>query len=282
MTITNSGGGGQPVSMANQEATAWLCRRHGVPMFLDAARFAENAWLVTQRESGYEDRTPREVARAAFRIVDGCLVSLKKDGISHLGGFLGMRDDDLAQRCLDLLTATEGFRTYGGLAGRDLEMIAQGLTEVTDPRYLRSSAEATAYLAELVTRAGVDIVQPAGIHTVCLNAGRLLPHIAPERFPGHALSCALYLEGGIRSVELGSLFLGEVDGEGELIRPAPYELVRLAIPRRVHTRSHLEYVGQVIADVVKHPERVRGYRFTQCLPILRHFNSRLEPVSAGG
>jgi tryptophanase len=279
MTITNNGGGGQPVSMANLKAAAALCRRHGVPMFLDAARFAENAWLVTQHEAEYKDNTPREIAQAAFELADGCMASLKKDGISHMGGFLGIRDDDLANRCLNLLTATEGFRTYGGLAGRDLDMLAQGLSEVTDPRYLRPRAEATAHLAELVALAGVDIVQPVGIHAIYLNAGRLLPHIPPDRFPGHALSCALYLEGGIRTVEMGSLFAGDVDEQGQLVTPATHELVRLAIPRRVYTKSHLEYVGQVIADIAKYPERVPGYRVIESPPILRHFNARLEPFS---
>ncbi|MCO6010616.1 tryptophanase [Actinoallomurus purpureus] len=278
MTITNNGGGGQPVSMANIEAASQICRRHAVPFFLDAARFAENAWLVTQREPGYENSSPREVAKAAFRLADGCLASLKKDGIGNIGGLLALRDDEVAGRCELTLTATEGFRTYGGLAGRDLEMLAQGLVEVTDPHYLRARTDAAAHLAELVTTAGVSIVRPPGIHGIYLNAGRLLPHIPPERFPGHALACALYLEGGIRSVELGSLFLGDVDADGRLLTPAPYELLRLALPRRVYTQSHLEYVAEVIAAVAKRAESVSGYRLVTTPPILRHFNATLAPV----
>lgn len=279
MTITNNGGGGQPVSMANLEAVARLTREHGVPFFLDAARFAENAWLVTQREPGYADRTPRQVAQEAFALADGCVASLKKDGIVHMGGLLALRDPELAKRCELLLIATEGFRTYGGLSGRDLEMLAQGLVEVTDPAYLRSRAEQTAYLADLIAEAGVDSVRPAGVHALYLNAGRLLSHIPPSRFPGHALAQELYLAGGIRCAELGSLYLGELDEAGELITPAPYELVRLAIPRRVYTKSHLEYVAETLAEIAKNPERVPGYRLVKVPALLRHFNCRLVPVS---
>ncbi|MFD7655519.1 tryptophanase [Actinosynnema sp. NPDC059797] len=278
ITITNNGGGGQPVSMANIKAAAELARRHGVPFFLDAARFAENAWLVTQREPEYAGRTPREVAREAFRLADGCVASLKKDAIVHMGGLLAIRDPELAQRCELLLIATEGFRTYGGLAGRDLEMLAQGLREVTEPEYLRARAEATAYVADLAAAAGVDSVRPTGVHAVYLNAGRLLPHLPPSRFPGFALATELYLAGGIRCAELGSLYLGELDDAGELLKAAPYELVRLAIPRRVYTKSHLEYVGETLAEIAKDPERVPGYRLTHAPKLLRHFNCRLEPV----
>ncbi|GAA3856408.1 tryptophanase [Saccharothrix violaceirubra] len=278
MTITNNGGGGQPVSMANLRAAAEISRRHGVPFFLDAARFAENAWLVTQREPGYENHTPRQVAEEAFRIADGAVVSLKKDAIVHIGGLLALRDPELAKRCELLVIAGEGFRTYGGLSGRDLEMIAQGLLEVTEPEYLRARAEQTAYLADLAAEAGVDSVRPTGVHALYLNAGRLLPHLPPSRFPGFALATQLYLEGGIRCAELGSLYLGELDEAGGLVKPAPYELVRLAIPRRVYTQSHLEYVGEILAAIAKNPERVRGYRLTEIPPLLRHFNCRLAPV----
>ncbi|HEU0087796.1 MAG TPA: tryptophanase [Pseudonocardiaceae bacterium] len=278
MTITNNGGGGQPVSMANLETAARICRARGVPFFLDAARFAENAWLVIQREPGFAGRTPREVARAAFQLADGAVASLKKDGISPIGGFLGLRDDELAQRCELLLIATEGFRTYGGLAGHSLDTLAQGLREVVDPRHLQARQSAALHLAGRVEAAGVSIIQPAGLHAIYLNAGRLLPHIPPHRFPGHALACQLYLEGGIRSVELGSLYLGQEDEHGNLVKPAPYELVRLALPRRVYTQSHLEYVADVLADVAKHPEQVPGYRIVYHSPLLRHFTARLEPV----
>ncbi|GLZ38823.1 tryptophanase [Actinokineospora sp. NBRC 105648] len=278
MTITNNGGGGQPVSMANLTAVSRLCREHGVPFFLDAARFAENAWLVIQREDGYSEHTPEQVARLAFDLADGAVASLKKDAIAHMGGFLALRDEALAQRCELMLTATEGFRTYGGLSGRDLEMLAQGLHEVVEPDYLRARASATQHLADLVNKAGVSIVEPAGIHALYLNAGRLLPHLPPNRYPGHALATELYLAGGIRCAELGSLYLGEEDEDGNMVKPAPYELVRLAIPRRVYTQSHLEYVAEVLAEIAQHPERVPGYRIVEAPALLRHFNCRVEPV----
>nr|BFD87238.1 tryptophanase [Streptomyces sp. Xyl84] len=282
MTITNNGGGGQPVSMENLRRTADLCRRHNVPMILDAARFAENAWLVTRREPGYQDRTPRQVAEEAFRLADGCIMSAKKDGIVHIGGFIGLKDPELAEKCNGLLIATEGFSTYGGLAGRDLDMMAQGLLEVTEPAYLAERAEAANYLADAIRAAGVDIVEPAGLHALYLNAGRLLPHIPPHQYPGTALVCELYLRGGIRSAELGSLYLGEEDEQGNPVKSAPYELVRLALPRRVYTRSHYDHVAQTLADIAKDPGSVHGYRVVGQSPILRHFSIRLEPVNPAG
>ncbi|MGW5054128.1 tryptophanase [Actinokineospora sp. NPDC004072] len=279
MTITNNGGAGQPVSMANLRATAELCRRHGVPLILDAARFAENAWLVTQREPGWSDRTPAEVARAAFDLADGAVGSLKKDAIVHIGGFLALRDRELATRCEAVVIATEGFRTYGGLAGRDLEMIAVGLREVVDPDYLRARAAQTQYLADLIQSAGVSVVRPPGIHALYLNAGRLLKHLSPAEYPGHALACELFVAGGIRCAELGSLYLGVEDAEGRLIKPAPYELVRLAIPRRVYTQSHLEYVAEVIAEIAKDPGSVPGQRIVSAPDLLRHFHCRTEPIA---
>ncbi|MGX7828331.1 tryptophanase [Actinokineospora sp. 24-640] len=281
LTITNNGGGGQPVSMANIEATAALCREHRVPFILDAARFAENAWLVIQREPGWSGRTPAEVARAAFDLADGAVGSLKKDAIVHIGGFLGLRDAELATRCEAILVATEGFRTYGGLAGRDLEMIAVGLREVVEPDYLRARAAQTAYLAELIQAAGVSIVRPPGIHALYVNAGRLLRHLSPAQFPGHSLACELYVAGGIRCAEAGSLYMGELDESGALTRPAAQELVRLAIPRRVYTQSHLEYVAEVIAEIAKEPERVPGQRVVSSPPLLRHFHCRTEPIAQG-
>ncbi|MGP4046205.1 tryptophanase [Streptomyces sp. 2A115] len=278
MTLTNNGGGGQPVSMDNLSRTAALCREHAVPFFLDAARFAENAWLVTQHEPAYQGASPREVAEEAFRLADGCLMSAKKDGIVHIGGFLGLRDPALAEQCQLLLVATEGFPTYGGLAGRDLDMIAHGLTEVTDPHYLRSRAEAALHLACLSRNAGISILEPPGLHAIYLNAGRLLPHIAPHRFPGHALACQLYLEGGIRSVELGSLYLGKEDENGNPVTTAPFELLRLALPRRTYTLSHLNHVGEILARTAKNKNRIPGYRLVQQSPVLRHFHSALEPL----
>jgi tryptophanase len=249
-----------------------------VPFFLDAARFAENAWLVREREPAFRDWTPRQIATEAFGYADGCLISLKKDGLSAIGGLIGLRDERLYAMCEANLIATEGFSTYGGLAGHDLERLAQGLREVVDPRYLRARAASTARMAQLITDAGVDIVQPAGIHALYLNAGRLLPHLSPAQFPGHALGCQLYLDGGIRCAELGSLYLGTLDGNNRLVAPAPFELVRLAIPRRVYTDTHLQYVAAVLADIAKDPERVSGYRIVSAPPILRHFKVRLEPL----
>ncbi len=279
LTITNNGGGGQPVSMSNIRATGDLCRRHGVSFFLDAARFAENAWLVIQRESGYADRTPQEVATEAFQLADGCVASLKKDGLSAEGAIIGLRDPDLAQRCEEDLILTEGFTTYGGLAGHELECLAQGLREVVQPDYLRSRANATAQLAEMINKAGVSTVAPTGIHAVYLDAGRLLSHLPPGRFPGHALACQLYLDGGIRCSELGSLYLAQLNEQHEVIVPAPAELVRLAIPRRVYTASHLAYVADVVACIAQHPERVPGYRITHAPKVLRHFKVRLKQLT---
>ncbi|MCX4595934.1 tryptophanase [Streptomyces sp. NBC_01549] len=279
MTITNNGGGGQPVSMENLRRTSELCRRHGVPLILDAARFAENAWLVTRHEAAYKDRTPRQVAEEAFRLADGCVMSAKKDGIVHIGGFIGLNDPELAQKCQLLLIATEGFPTYGGLAGRDLDMIAQGLQEVTEPSYLAERAEIADHLAQRVRAAGVDILEPPGLHAIYLNAGRLLPHIPPHQYPGHALACRLYLEGGIRSAELGSLYLGEEDEDGNPVKSPPYELVRLALPRRVYTRSHYDHVGRTLETIAKNADSVHGYRIVEQSPILRHFSAKLQPVT---
>lgn len=279
MTITNNGLGAQPVSMANLEAVAELCRRFAVPFLLDAARFAENAWLVREREAGYGHLSPREIATRAFELADGCMVSLKKDGLAPVGGFIGLRSADLFTTCEANLIATEGFSTYGGLAGHDLERIAQGLREVIDEQYLRSRAASTARLAELINDAGVDTVRPAGVHALYLNAGRLLPHLSPALFPGHSLASELYLSGGIRCAELGSLYLGGMDEEHRLVQPAPFELVRLAIPRRVYTDAHLDYVAATLAEIAKAPERVRGYRIVSAPALLRHFKVRLEPVA---
>ncbi|WP_020519292.1 tryptophanase [Catelliglobosispora koreensis] len=278
MTITNNGLGAQPASIANIAATSELCRRHGVPFFLDAARFAENAWLVSQREPDFRDWTPRQIATHAFGLADGCVVSLKKDGMSPVGGFIGLRDENLHTVCEANLIATEGFSTYGGLSGRDLERLAQGLREVVDPAYLSTRAASTARLAQMINDAGVDTVQPPGIHALYLNAGRLLPHLSPHEFPGHSLVCQLYLEGGIRCAELGSLYLGQMDNEHRLVTPAPFELVRLAIPRRVYTEDHFVYVAAVLAHIAKDPSRVPGHRIVSAPNLLRHFKVRLEPA----
>ncbi|GAA4879837.1 tryptophanase [Saccharopolyspora cebuensis] len=280
ITITNNGGGGQPVSMGNLEAASALAREHGVPLILDAARFAENAWLVTRRDPAYAGWSPRDVARRAFELADGCVASLKKDGLSHEGGLIALHDGKVADECEVNVIATEGFRTYGGLTGHTLETLAQGLREVLDPNYLADREREAAFLADRAHAAGVATVRPSGLHGVYLNAGRLLPHLQPWQFPGHALACALYREGGIRCSELGSLYLGELDENNALVTPAPFELVRLALPRRVYDHGHLEYVAEVLADIAKHPEQVPGYRFVSAPPLLRHFRCVTAPITA--
>jgi tryptophanase len=272
VTITNNSGGGQPVSIANLRAVREVCDRHGRPLILDAARFAENAWFVHEREPGWHDRTPREVAEEIFRLADGCTISLKKDGLGNIGGVLALNDDDWAMQCRNLLILTEGFPTYGGLAGRDLDALAQGLLEVTDPDYLRYRIRTAAYLAEQAWAAGVPTIRPPGGHAVYLDAKALLAHIPPDELPAQALACELYLEGGVRGVEIGTLMFGR-DGQ-----PATNELVRLALPRRVYTQSHVDYVGEVIAAVAARAGDLRGYRIVEQPPYLRHFTAKLSPL----
>jgi tryptophanase len=279
VTITNNSGGGQPVSMANLRAVREVCDRYGVPLFLDACRFAENAWFVCQRDPGYEGRTPREVAEEAFRLADGCTISLKKDGLGNIGGVLALNDPELAERCRNLLILTEGFPTYGGLAGRDLEALAQGLREVTDPHYLRYRARTAEYLAERAWDAGVQTVRPPGGHAVYLDARDLLPHIPPHEYPGQVLACELYLEGGVRGVEIGTVMFGRPDPDGGPDTPADHDLVRLALPRRVYTQSHVDYVGEVIAHVAARAGELRGLRMTDQPRWLRHFTCRFEPLA---
>ncbi|MGM9470175.1 tryptophanase [Streptomyces murinus] len=281
ITITNNAGGGQPVSMANLREVRALCDEYGVPFFLDAARFTENAWLVTQRDPEYAQHTPRDVAREAFLLADGAVASLKKDGIANIGGLLALNDDALALRCRNVLIAREGFPTYGGLAGRDLEVLAQGLVEVTDPLYLRARASAAAHLAELANAAGIPTVQPTGCHAVYLDAGALLPHIPAHQFPAHSLACALYLEAGVRSVELGTLTFGRPGPDGTPDAAAPRELLRLALPRRAYTRSHLDYVGEALHTITDQAADLSGYRIIDAPPALRHFSVSLEPVAPG-
>ena len=280
VTITNNSGGGQPVSLANLRAVRDICHRHGRPLFLDAARFAENSWFVCEREENHA-RSPRAVAEETFRLADGCLISLKKDGLGNIGGLLAMNDSDLAARCRTVLILTEGFPTYGGLAGRDLEALAQGLLEVTDPDYLRYRVRSAAYLAEKAEAAGVPTVRPTGGHAVYLDAKALLPHIAPHELPAQALAAELYLEGGVRGVEIGTLMFGRVR-EGQPDEAARNELVRLALPRRVYTQSHVDYVGEVIAAVADRRDSLRGYRIVEQPDWLRHFTAKLAPLSASG
>ncbi len=277
VTVTNNSGGGQPVSMANLRAVREVCDRHAIPFFLDACRFAENAWFIKLREDGYADRSPRQIAEEMFSLADGCTMSAKKDGLSNIGGFVALNDPEVASQCRNLLILTEGFPTYGGLAGYDLEAIARGLEEVTDPDYLRYRIRSTEYLAEKVNQAGVPIVRPPGGHAVYLNAAKLLPQIPPHQYPAQALSVELYRQGGVRGVEIGSVMFGKPRPDGTE-EPAPMELVRLAIPRRTYTQSHIDYVAEVIIDVATRAEDMRGYRIVRQGPWLRHFTARFEPL----
>jgi tryptophanase len=273
ITITNNAGGGQPVSMANIRAVSEICHRHGIPLFLDACRFAENAWLIKQREASHADQTPLEIAQEMFSYADGCTFSAKKDGLANIGGFLAMRDDALAQACSSQLILTEGFTTYGGLAGYDMEAIALGLREVLDERYLADRIASVAELGNRLLTAGVPIVRPTGGHAVYVDAGAILPHIPSAQYPAWAFSVKLYQEAGIRSVEIGSVSFGRrrPDGTEE---PAPSELVRLAIPRRVYTRSHLGYVAEAVTYVARQGHAIGGMRITEQPPAMRHFTAR--------
>ncbi len=277
MTVTNNSGGGQPVSLANLREVRSICDEHDIPFFLDACRFAENAWFIKTREDGQEDRSPREIAAEMFSLVDGATMSAKKDGMSNIGGFLAMNDPELAERCRNLLILTEGFPTYGGLAGYDLEAVARGLEEALDPEYLRYRTRSTAYLADKVDRAGIPIIKPPGGHAVYLDAAAMLPHIPASQFPAQALACALYLEGGVRGVEIGSVMFGKRLEDGTEI-PGPNELVRLAVPRRTYTQSHIDYVGEVLISVAERAEELVGLRLTYQAPWLRHFTARFEQV----
>lgn len=276
LTLTNNSGGGQPVSMANIRAVKEICARHRIPLYIDACRFAENAWFIRLREPGYADKSPRAIAQEMFALADGCTMSAKKDGMANIGGFLCTNDDAVAQREKDNLILTEGFPTYGGLAGRDLEAIAVGLNEALDPDYLNYRVASTAYLGEHIAVAGVPIVQPPGGHAIYIDARAFLPHIPPLQFPGVALAAELYLEGGIRSVEIGTLMFGKRDVEGRE-QPAAMDLLRLAIPRRVYTQSHVDYVVEVILEVWRRREQIRGLALTYQAPFLRHFTARLRP-----
>ncbi|HEX2425470.1 MAG TPA: tryptophanase [Actinomycetota bacterium] len=276
VTVTNNSGGGQPVSLENLRGVRKLCDRFEVPLFLDACRFAENAWFVKQREEGQRERQIVDIVREMAGLADGMTMSAKKDGLANIGGWLAMNDDGLAERCRNLTILTEGFPTYGGLAGRDLEAIAQGLHEVVDEHYLRYRVRSTAYLGEALDRAGVPVVKPFGGHAVYVDARTLLPHIEPLRYPGQSLAVALYLAGGIRTVEIGTVMFGRRPDGSE--RPAAMDLVRLAIPRRTYTQSHIDYVIEVVADVARGASTLPGYRIVEEPPQLRHFTARFEPV----
>jgi tryptophanase len=269
LTITNNSGGGQPVSMENAKAVSALCHRHIIPLYFDACRFAENSYFIKLREPGYHDKTPKQIAQEMFALGDGCTMSAKKDGMANIGGFLCTNNDLLAQQEKDLLILTEGYPTYGGLAGRDLEAIAVGLQEAVDEDYLRYRIASTAYLGNHLHEMGVPIVMPPGGHAIYLDARGFVPHIPLEQFPGVALAAELYLEGGIRSVEIGTLMFGAA---------AKMDLVRLAVPRRTYTQSHIDYVIEVIAEVWQKRAKIRGLRLTYEPPFLRHFTAKLEQL----
>jgi tryptophanase len=269
LTITNNSGGGQPVSLANIEAVQAVCAHHGIPLYLDACRFAENAWFIREREPGYADWTPKRIARKMFSLADGCTFSAKKDAFANIGGLLCSNDDRVFQLETNLLILTEGFPTYGGLAGRDLDAIAVGLEEVLDVDYLRYRIVSTGYLGRHIADHGVPIVEPPGGHAIYIDAARMLPHIPREQFPGQALAIELYRHAGIRGVEIGTLMFGD---------SAQHELLRLAIPRRVYTQSHIDYVVEAILEVNEYKDRIRGLELLDAPPFLRHFSARMKPV----
>jgi len=277
LTITNNSGGGQPVSMANIRAVRNVASEHGIPLFFDACRFAENAYFIKKREPGYGNKSIREIVQEMFSYADGCTFSAKKDALVNIGGLLCMNDDDLATRAKNLLVITEGFPTYGGLAGRDLEATAQGLEEVLDERYLEYRVRSVEYLGEKLLSENVPILQPTGGHAVYLDAKRFAPQIPQEQFPGQSIVVELYRTGGVRAVEIGSVMFGKRDEQGRFIPPL-LELVRLAIPRRVYTQSHIDYVAEVVKDVYQKKDGLRGYRIVYEAPMLRHFTARFAPV----
>ena len=279
ITITNNAGGGQPVSMENLRAVAGTYKEFGIPFIIDACRYAENTYFIKLREPGYSQKTTLEIAREIFALADGATMSAKKDAIVNIGGFLAMNDESLFQRACNELILREGFPTYGGLAGRDLDAIATGLWEGLDEDYLAYRLRQTAYLAERLLEAGIPIIEPPGGHAVYLDAGRLLPHISQSTFPGQALAVELYREGAIRAVEIGSVMFAHPSPETGVMAYPSLELVRLAIPRRVYTQSHLDYVAETLVKIAARKRDIRGYRFTYAPKMLRHFTARFEPVS---
>ena len=279
LTVTNNSNAGQPVSMENIRRTAELAENYGIPFFLDACRFAENAYFIKLREPGFEKKSVEQIAREMFSYANGCTMSGKKDGLVNMGGFLAVNDDDLAQKARNILVVTEGFPTYGGLAGHDLQAFALGLEEVLQEDYLKYRLRSIAYLGEHLTELGVPIFQPPGGHAIYIDAASFLPHIPAHEFPGQALACELYLSGGIRSCEIGSVMFGRTDPASGEFEPAKLEMVRLAIPRRVYTKSHIDYVIECVEGVFKNKDKIRGMRIVQEPPVLRHFTAEFKPLT---
>jgi tryptophanase len=275
LTVTNNSGGGQPVSMQNAKDVAAICKQNGILFIIDCCRIAENSYFIHHREDGYKDKEYRSIAQEMFALADGCIMSAKKDALVNMGGFLALRDKDLADACTSLLIITEGFTTYGGLSGRDMEAIAIGLREVFEPDYLNYRIKSSAYLGEHIRAKGVPVIYPIGGHAVYVDAAGLYPHIPPHEYPGQALVCELYKKGGIRAVEIGSVMFGKYDEDGKLIT-APNELVRLAIPRRVYTQSHIDYVVEVFDEIIKSREFARGLKITKEPKFLRHFTAHFQ------
>ena len=277
LTVTNNTGGGQPVSMGNIRQTKELLKKYGIPLYLDCRRFAENAYFIKKREKGYANKTIKEIAQEMFSYADGCTMSAKKDGLSNTGGFIATNNDALAEKFKVNLIVTEGFLTYGGLARRDLEALAQGFVEVLDENYLEYRIEQVKSLGDMLIAGGVPILVPTGGHAVYLDATRFCPHIPPHQFPGQTIACETYIEGGIRSCEIGSIMFGKTDEKGNFI-PATMELVRLAIPRRVYTTSHLQYVAECITEIYKRRNELKGMKIVWEAPFLRHFTAKFEYV----
>ncbi|HEY7374165.1 MAG TPA: tryptophanase [Polyangia bacterium] len=277
LTLTNNSGGGQPVSLENIKGMAALCREHGIPFYIDACRFAENAWFIKQREPGQQSRNVADIVREIFALTDGCLMSAKKDGLSNIGGFIAGRDRDLMESLKQRMLVIEGFPTYGGLAGRDLEAMSRGLREVLQEEYLRFRVEQVAQFGARLTALGIPILRPVGGHAVYVDAKALLPHIPQSQFPAQALVVALYREGGVRSVEIGTVMFGRDQGGEATV--APMELVRLAVPRRVYTASHLQYVAEILGGIGAQRTRLKGLRFTFRAPVLRHFTAQFEEIA---
>jgi len=278
ITVTNNSGGGQPVSMKNIREVKEICKKYNLPLFIDACRFAENAYFIKKREKGYENKSVLEIAQEMFSYADGVTMSAKKDALVNIGGFLAMNDETLAMNCRNLLIVTEGFPTYGGLAGRDLEAVAIGLEEILEEPYLQYRIRSVEYLGEKLVAAGVPIIEPPGGHAIYIDAKRFLPNVPPHQYPGQAIVCSLYIEGGIRSVEIGSVMFGKYDSNGNVVSP-DMELVRLAIPRRVYTQSHIDYVSEVVIDAYNNRNNLKGFKIVYEAPMLRHFTARFEPLS---